>query len=218
MNRHKIRFNETSKYIFMAVSLGILINYIEIKDSTAFKDINELFVSNYGLISIEYLKFNIIKLIKWLIIHLFLIYTLSDYIQQYFGKYSQFIFTRTNKRTSWLINRSFKLSVIILVFYIIQLSVTLIIGSINGLEVGSISKIIKSVLVFSIYQTLILLSMNVLSIFIGSRLSIISILLIEVAPLFILEMAITLKVELDIGIQMIPSINAFIVTDRKSVV
>lgn len=208
-----LKLNEYIIFIILSIILGLFINILEVNQSINTNSILELYINSYGLLNIENIKDNIIYLVKWLIIHIFLIMNLYDCISKYFLTYGTLIFTRTDKRIKFLKLKFLLLFQLVLTFYCIQFLTTLLIGKINGLILNDLFSIFKAILVFTLYQSLILLIINLLCIYFNSRVVVTMILLIQIIPLFLIEFLMKLNIALGKWVLLIPTINSLIVTN-----
>ncbi|MFL0194083.1 hypothetical protein ACJDU8_00540 [Clostridium sp. WILCCON 0269] len=130
--------NYSNKNIFKVIFISILISiiiYLNSKDvimESKCNYLDALFIFTYGYMDIK----NIIKYISNVFIQMlpliYITYILGDYIFLDLDKRGVYIFTRTNKRTNWFLNKILKLLKYVSLFYFIQLITIYIIGIIIG--------------------------------------------------------------------------------------
>lgn len=210
-----LKLNDFIKYIVFFILLGLFINTLQIHRESEINTVLDLYIRSYSMIYIQGLLDNIMNLIRWLIVHISLILIMYDYISQYFLRFGTLIFTRTNKRISFLKSRCIELFVLIFIFYFIQFLTSIVIGKINenALELGNLVITLKAILVLSLYQFWILLIINLLCLVFNDRASIMIILFVEIGTLLFIKFFINIGIVFGKWSQLIPTIDSFIITN-----
>lgn len=156
------------KYGIPGVLIAFFLTYYNIKIVTGLEksSIELLLVYNYGYLELSYIKY-LIPVILWSIPQMYLIYSLKDTIASSLYINSIYIFTRTNKRSYWIL-KEFKILLFHIVFYYgVQFVTVISMGYIFGFKFYPINNSLFIILVMFILvcltNYLLILTINVLA-------------------------------------------------------
>ncbi|MCB2360025.1 hypothetical protein [Clostridium estertheticum] len=156
------------KYLITGILIALFLTYYNIKLVTGLEksSIELLLVYNYGYLELSSIKY-LIPIILWSIPQMYLIYSLKDTIASSLYRNSVYIFTRTNKRSFWIL-KEFKILFFHIIFYYgVQFITVISMGYILGLKFYPINKSLFIILILFILVCLtnyiLILTINVLA-------------------------------------------------------
>lgn len=184
-----------NKQLFKYLSVGFiitLINFIYALNCLINnKYMSNLFLQQWGSLAIDNKQY-IMEITIYLINHFYLLYILGGETRRDISEFGSLIFTRTNKRSRWLLNKYIKLFIYIFIYYMFEFISTFGLGVAFGLQLGSITYLSKVIfleilaIVFNGYLVVIL--SNVISMIIDTLYSYIFMVLFEAITLFYCHM------------------------------
>ncbi|WP_054949330.1 DUF2705 family protein [Numidum massiliense] len=146
-----------------------------------------LFVLAYGDLNIEAIKY-VIPVIFWLVPQIVLLYLLGDYITRDLEQHAVYIFTRTERRTSWLLAKLVNVWLFVCFYFAVLLLVTAVVGTIFGfrLAIGApdIALIVYEYALLVLLNVMNLFLINLLSLKINVTFSTVSVLAVNIGCLF----------------------------------
>ena len=177
-----------SKLIFVAIMVGSFYLFLNLS-----KNVSGLREYNY-LISFVFLEFgnltdNVFFILRWIIPQIICIYIFYDYISRDFLDNSCLIFTRVNNKFRYFIKKSLNLLFNITIFFMFNLVPIFIYEKTYSLSFFELNIIILMI----VYIYMIVLSINILNIFIDRNYSIITILLLQIISIMALNFSIKLN-------------------------
>ena len=117
------------------------------------KNLESLLLMSFGHLRLD---MEIFPVLFWIAPQLYLIWILRDCISSELNANAVYIFTRTGKRAKWLLSKLLFLLILNLLYWLIQLAVLYVIGSIAGFGFYNIQEGIQ--LIFRQYTLMVLLS------------------------------------------------------------
>ncbi|MDD5622214.1 MAG: hypothetical protein PHQ09_03490 [Actinomycetota bacterium] len=144
------------KSFFLGVGLIAIIGVYNVHTCIIFesKYLESLFLLSFGHLGLD--DIIIIMILLWITPQLFLIWILRDCISSELDASAAYIFTRTKKRSGWLLSKLLFLFIINLLYWLIQFTVLYLIGIITGFGFYNIQEGI--LLIFRQYVLMVLLS------------------------------------------------------------
>jgi len=149
-------------------------------------NITHIFLQQYGNLFIKNDSYSI-EVAIFLLPHFYLLYIWGQETSIIMTKFGAYIFTRTDKRSNWIINRYAILGLRIFIYYIFQFLVTLILGIALGFKlyvsIYFLQVISFELLMVTLSAYLIILLSNTLSLIVDFMYSFTMVIFLEVASL-----------------------------------
>ncbi|MDD3314628.1 MAG: DUF2705 family protein [Syntrophaceticus sp.] len=150
----------------IAIFLGFY--YSQFAEMYQFKSLELMLILAYGNLYIEEIVF-IVPVFLWMVPLIVIIFFLGDYIHRNFDQNAAYIFTRTARRSLWLIGQAVNLFLYILIYYIFQIAVFCVVSTVLGFSMFSwdvgIMLIVSELALLVLSNYMIVLLINVLSLF-----------------------------------------------------
>lgn len=168
-NVRKLLENETNKKIIVygsitALLLGLYNVYLT--NLYGINSLEGLFFAEYGFVDIKMIKY-VTPFLKWVLPQMILMWILKEFVAGELDKSGVYIFTRTNRRGKWVIDKTYDLFKFVILFYFIMFLITYIIGTVVGYKMLYIYKGIELILTIFILTVLLnyeyILIINILS-------------------------------------------------------
>lgn len=165
------------KIIISGIFIAVLISTVQIS-SFIFQEcgyLHCLFIAGYGILYVEHIKY-ITPILTWIIPQVLLIYLLGNFLSECIHQNAVYIFTRSNKRKSWLLTQVSTLFVYVFSYSIVQFIVLLLIGYINNIKFpenySQVESILLSMILVVMQNFIIILFINILSLYVSATNSI----------------------------------------------
>jgi hypothetical protein len=172
--------------VCVAVFLGLY--YSRWAEMKSCKLLEYFLVLTYGNLEIRDVKY-VIPVLFWLAPQIFMFYFLGDYVSNDLERNAIYIFTRTDRRRSWLIAKILSLFFYVALYYFLQFLVVGTMGWILGYNVleglSGIAIILKEFVLLVLLNYMIILMINLLSLSIPVSISAVSVFVAHLFCLFL---------------------------------
>lgn len=179
-----------SKYII----IGLCINFISFifvslpLMNISNKDISLIFLYQYGDLKIDS-SYYIINISLYSLNHILLLFALGSETRKDMSKLGTYIFTRTDKRSIWLLSKYARLFIYIFTYYLFQFFISFLLAIIFKFKIIDSIYLIKIIIIemvlVSLSTYLIIIICNTLSLILDDISSIVIVLLTEYINLFL---------------------------------
>lgn len=169
-----INFTKYLKLIFFALCFNVM-GFLFYRNDI--QDVLNFIQYNYGYIDIWHIN-NVISILLWLLPHIVIIIYLGNFTDEYLLSNSTIIFTRTNKRSFFIIKSIIIILINIIEFYIIQFAILYILALFLNIKITFSYLIVVMLVKLILYDFIFVLLINIISLIynsiIGAYASIIS--------------------------------------------